>query len=40
MSAVLSQGFFACYILGAVALLVALITDAEHCESAGQEGDQ
>ena len=35
MSVVLSQGFFACYILGAVALLVALITDAERglCES-------
>ena len=40
MSVVLSQGFLFCFAVLAVALLVALITDAEHCESAGQEGDQ
>lgn len=33
MSVVLSQGFLFCYILGAVALLVALITDAERGQS-------
>ena len=33
MSAVLSQGFFFCFAVLAVALLVALITDAERGQS-------